>query len=97
MAVSLYDIMRPIALFGGLGGAVSVATASGAGALACASTIVGALVAGSAAFWLSQVLVGRIVGASEAVLWIFYAVVFLTITLAAYWGGVGLLCVTHSI
>lgn len=99
MAVSLFDLMRPVALFGGLGAACSVASARHAGAFGYALAIFGALVAGIVAFWLSQVIARRFESrpVSKRFLLAFYVATFVGIALAAIGGGLGLLTLTAAV
>ena len=99
MAVSLFDLMRPVTLFGGLGAACSVASARHAGAFGYALTILGALAAGIVAFWLSHVIAGRLKSrpVSKLFLLAFYVATFVAIALAAIGGGLGLLTLTAAV
>jgi len=99
MAISLYDLMRPVALFGGMGAACSTVPSRDAGVLGYAAAISGALVAGLPAFWLSQAIAKRLqpLGASELILLVVYVTVFLGIALAAFGGGIGLLSLSAAV
>src|SRR5882762_4291092 len=99
MAVSLFGIMRPIALFSGLGAACSAASSRGTGVLGYALAIAGALLAGVAAFWLAQIVARRLQPRrpSELLLLAFYVGVFLGIALAAFGGGLALLSLTAAV
>ena len=99
MAVTLYDVMRPVALFGGLGAACSTASSRDAGVLGYAAAISGASVAGIAAFWLSQIIARRLRHwrTSELIFLAVYMAVFLGIALAAFGGGIGLLSLAAAV
>jgi hypothetical protein len=103
MTVSLFDMMRPVALFGGVGAIWGVASGQNASALAQGAAILGSLLAGSFALWISQAFARR-VWSWAAVhddsryrtlgFACFYVAVFLGIAMAAYGGGVcGLIAV----
>jgi hypothetical protein len=96
MAVSLFDTMRPMALACGLGAAWGTASTHSVGAVGHVALVIGALVVGALAIWISQHMVRRLdpwvaahQGSSRLELWLggFYVAVFVAIAVASYGGG----------
>ena len=86
MAVALWDVMRPTALLGGVGAAVSMQFTVGIAAVV-ASGVLG-FTAGLAAFRVSSVAVERMPrDASEASIRSLYLLTFVAICAAGFVGG----------
>lgn len=101
MAVSLYDVMRPTALFAGVG----AASVQGSSVFQRVVIIIVALAAGVLAFGLSQIAVRHVAvwvtarSASrkvDVVLMAFYVAVFIGIALAAAGAGLFAFSLTNK-
>jgi hypothetical protein len=105
MALSLYDIMRPMALFGGVGGANAIASNQAASGLQHLITIVAALGAGILAVGVSQVVARQVAAwvvsrppsrKVELLLTALYLAVFVGIVLASLGAGLCAFSLTNK-